>query len=479
MSLTLADVCLGLGASQVSPALAQVSISRFVIDSRQAGHRACFLAFVGEKTDGHLYINNAIAQGAIAAIAQRVPEDLPPVQIYRPGQDPVPERVDVPILFLVDSTLAALQRLAAFWRARHDPTVIGITGSVGKTSTKELVAAVLRQQAATVWNEGNLNNEIGLPLTLLRLEPRHRYAVLEMGFYVEGEIAALCELAHPHIGVITNVGPIHLERAGSMEAIFRGKAELVRALPAEGMAVLNWDDDWVRRMADLSPAPIFRYGLGDEADLWADEIFSAGLEGIRFRFNYRRRPGHVETLHVHLPLLGRHSVHTALRAAAVGLILDYSWEDIIKGLMDVNAQLRIEVTPGPDGSTIIDDTYNASPPSTIAALNLLADMDGRHIAVLGDMLELGSYEETGHRLVGRRAVDVVDILITVGERARWIAAEARAAGMPAAHIHSVDTHEEALELLQRLIRPQDYILIKGSRAVGLEALVAALSIPAA
>ncbi|MCX7853124.1 MAG: UDP-N-acetylmuramoyl-tripeptide--D-alanyl-D-alanine ligase, partial [Caldilineales bacterium] len=300
--------------------------------------------------------------------------------------------------------------------------------------------------------------------------------VLEMGFYVEGEIAQLCRWAQPHIGVVTNIGPIHLERAGSMEAIFRGKSELVQALPADGYAVLNWDDDWVRQMAPLTRAAIFRYGLGPEADLWADEIHSEGLEGIRFRFHRRLPTGKEEVLHVHLPLLGRHAVHTALRAAAVGLIAGLAWEDIIAGLRDVNAQVRIEIVPGPRGSTLIDDTYNASPPSTIAALNLLADLQGRRIAVLGDMLELGSYAETGHRLVGGRAAAVVDELVTVGTLARWIADEAARLGLPAARIHPVADADAAFAVLQELIAPGDFVLIKGSRALGLEHLVQRLSL---
>ncbi|MCP4165488.1 MAG: UDP-N-acetylmuramoyl-tripeptide--D-alanyl-D-alanine ligase [Chloroflexi bacterium] len=474
MSITLADMYAGIGGQHPHPALATIPIQDFVIDSRQASPGSCFIALRGEHSDGHNYIASALLQGAVAVLAERVPEDVSADRL-RPTIDAAPSHVQGPIIFLVEDSLASLQRLASYWRSRHNPTVIGITGSVGKSSTKELMAAVLRQRYSTLWNEGNLNNEIGLPLTLLRIEDHHECAVLEMGFYVEGEITQLCDLAYPEIGVITNIGPVHLERAGSMEAIYRGKSELVQALPKHGKAVLNWDDEWVRRMADLSLAPIFRYGLTPEAELWADDIESGGLEGIRFRFHHKLPSGKFDILYVHLPLLGRHSVHTALRAAAVGLLCDLSWEEIINGLHDVNAQIRIEVTPGPNGSTLIDDTYNASPTSSIAALNLLDDMDGRHIAILGDMLELGSYEETGHRLVGRRAADVADILITIGERARWIADEAIQGGMNKERVEHVSTAEEARDILEGLIEPEDYILIKGSRATRMEMLVASLS----
>lgn len=479
MTLTLADVYLGLGGRRLHPSLAGAAISAFVIDSRQVRPGSCFVALAGERTDGHRFIRDAIERGAIAVIAEQWDATTPGIRALglRPDQEAAPEQVDQPLIFLTENSLLGLQQVAARWRARHQLPVIGITGSVGKTSTKELIAAVLRQRYPTLWSAGNLNNEIGLPLTLLRLEQTHRFAVLEMGFYVEGEIARLCELARPSIGVITNIGPIHLERAGSMEAIFRGKSELVRALPPDGRAILNWDDAWVRQMAEISPAPVFSYGLTPEADLWADQIESEGLEGIRFRFHHRQdKAGKTELLHVHLPLLGRHAVHTALRAAAVGLVCGMDWEDIIRGLRDVSAQLRIEVQQGWNGSTLIDDTYNASPPSTLAALNLLADLDGRRVAVLGDMLELGSEAENGHRMVGARAAVVVHTLVTVGPLAAWIQEEARANGLPAAQTHHVASAAQALPLVRSLVQAGDFVLIKGSRAMGMEELAEGLSV---
>jgi UDP-N-acetylmuramoyl-tripeptide--D-alanyl-D-alanine ligase len=318
-------------------------------------------------------------------------------------------------------------------RSNLDLGVIGITGSVGKTSTKELTAAVISQRFHTLHNKGNLNSEQGLPLTLLELSAEHERAVLEMGMYALGEIQAMCELARPRLGVITNVGPVHLSRLGTIENIAQAKSELVRALPSAdngGVAILNWDDERVQAMAALTPARIFRYGLTPEADLWADEIVGAGMEGIRFRFHYRRPTGErhsserIDSLHVKVPLLGRHSVHTALRAAAVGLVEGMSWEEIIAGIQSMPGQLRLVVVPGINGSTLIDDTYNASPASMVAALNLLNDLEssggGRRIAVLGDMRELGNYTGEGHQIVGRRAADVVDILVTVGELGRAI-----------------------------------------------------------
>ncbi len=366
-----------------------------------------------------------------------------------------------------------MQRIATAWRARFSPRVVGITGSVGKTTTKEITAAVLSQRFVTLKNPGNQNNEIGLPLTVLELDESHQMLVLEMGMYDVGEIAQLCRIARPHVGVVTNVGPVHLERLGSMERIVQAKTELVQALSADGVAVLNADDPLVAGMASQTQARLFWYGLNPAADLWADEIESEGLDGIRFRFHYQG-----DVLHVRAPLLGRHSVHTALRAAAVGLAEGLSWEEIVRGMQQLDVQLRLIAARGLNGATLLDDTYNASPASTMAALNLLADLpvqNGRRIAVLGDMLELGSYEEEGHRKVGVRAADVVDLLVTVGQRARLIAEEARAAGLPTGRVLALDNAQAALAELHSILGPGDVVLVKGSRAVHMDDIATALT----
>jgi UDP-N-acetylmuramoyl-tripeptide--D-alanyl-D-alanine ligase len=373
----------------------------------------------------------------------------------------------------VENSLKAMQKIAGFWRRRlTDLRVIGITGSVGKSTTKELAASVLAMRYPTLANESNLNNEIGLPLTLLKATEAHRRAVLEMGFYVPGDITFLCSLARPQVGVITLIGPVHLERAGSMEAIVNGKAELVEALPADGTAILNYDDERVRSMVSRTKAKIFTYGLSPEADLWASDIEGLGLEGVAFDIHYQG-----ETLHVHLPLLGQHSVHTALRAAAVGLTEGLNWQEIIGGLLTPSTQLRLVAVAGPRNSLLIDDTYNASPDSMIAALNLLAELDGRKVAVLGDMLELGEWEERGHRMVGARAVEVVDFLVAVGEKARWIAEEARLQGLSSAKIVLCGNSAEALEFLKNKIGEGDVVLVKGSRALKMDDIVLALEVP--
>lgn len=477
-------------------ALPPTPILHAALDSRDVRSGDLFIALAGSRTDGHAYIEAALQQGAQAVIAeprgreagQRGGVVIDCTRARRTLQAQLPESYQpgAPIVYIVDDSVEAMQKVGSFQRVHRTHAalkVIGVTGSVGKTSTKELTANVLRQRYVTHASPGNLNSEQGLPLALMGLNTTHEYAVLEMGMYGLGEIERLCVLARPQIGVVTNVGPVHLSRLGTMERIAQAKSELVRALPpAEegGVAILNWDDERVRAMAELTRARVIRYGLTPEADLWADDIQGMGMEGLRFRFHHRlSNDQKVESLHVKVPLLGRHSVHTALCAAAVGLLAGLSWGEIVAGLQNVAGQLRLVVTAGVHGCTVIDDTYNASPASTIAALNLLADIQpaegGRRIAVLGDMLELGSYETEGHQIVGRRAADVVDILLTVGQLGAGIGEEARSSGLPSEHVHILATHQDAVALLRRIVRRGDLVLVKGSRAVGMDSIVAEIT----
>ena len=453
-------------------------ITDAVIDSRQAIPGSLFIALPGEKVDGHDFVRDAFGRGAAFALVEKdVPgfdsADLRTGSFDAAGLPPADPKKELRLCLRVENSLKALQAVAAAWRRRRtDLRVIGITGSVGKSTTKELAANVLAMRYPTLANESNLNNEIGLPLTLLKVTEAHRRVVLEMGFYVPGDIAFLCGIARPQVGVLTMIGPVHLERAGSLEAIVNGKAELVEALSADGTAVLNYDDERVRSLATRTKAKVFTYGLSSEADLWADDIEGVGLEGVKFDLHYAG-----ETLHVHLPLLGQHSVHTALRASAVGLIEGLNWQEILGGLLTPSTQLRLVAVTGPGNSLLIDDTYNASPDSMIAALNLLDELDGRKVAVLGDMLELGEFEETGHRMVGARAADVVDFLLAVGDKARWIADEAHAQGLSSARIALFPSAAEAGEYLKKSIGEGDVVLVKGSRALRLDEIVLMLEVP--
>ncbi|MBN1876866.1 MAG: UDP-N-acetylmuramoyl-tripeptide--D-alanyl-D-alanine ligase [Anaerolineae bacterium] len=442
---------------------------RPVVDSRKAEPGTVFFAFKGENVDGHDYIADAFARGAVAAVVERE-VDVPATRLDI-ANGVWPTSLATPLVVRVPGVLTALQNAARFWRKQLNPRVIGITGSVGKTTTKEVVARVLASQYRVLRSEGSYNNEIGLPLTILHLTDEHEWMVLEMGMYVPGDIRFLAKIAVPHIGIVTNVEPVHAERAGSIENIALGKRELVEILPSapEGVAILNHDDSHVRAMAEHTQARIFFYGFSPEATLWVDEVESLGLEGVRVRLHYGR-----ERLYLRVPLLGRHSAHTVLRATAAALVAGLTWQDIVVGLRSMSSQLRLVAVPGPNGSLILDDTYNASPPSTLAALNLLEDLDGRKIAVLGDMLELGDYEEAGHLKVGGRAAAVAAELVTVGERSRHIARGARLCGMSANCVHEVTSSESAVAFLRQILRPGDVILVKGSRAMGMEQIVKAL-----
>jgi UDP-N-acetylmuramoyl-tripeptide--D-alanyl-D-alanine ligase len=449
-------------------------ITSVVIDSREAIEGSLFIAFKGKRLDGHDFVSDAFDRGAIIAVVEHMIPDSH-VSIDSRGTE-VDQFGDWPMVgplcIQVESTLSALQKLASAWRTRFERLrVIGITGSVGKTTTKELTHAVLSQSYRTLKSEGNLNNEIGLPLTLLGLRPWHERAVLEMGMYTTGEISLLTEIAQPHVGVVTMVGSVHMEWLGSIEAIAAAKQELVEALPPspKGVAILNRDEPLVMAMADHTRASVFTYGLNSSADLWADGISSMGLEGIHFRLHYGN-----EELSVQVPLLGRHSVHTSLRATAVGLVEGMAWGEIVAGLHGMSGQLRLVAVPGPNDSIILDDTYNSSPESAVAALNLLADLEGRRIAVLGDMLELGPVEESSHRLVGRRVKEVAEILVAVGPRGRIIGEEALAAGMPAGNVSIVADADEAVSVLGSIVQPADVVLIKGSHGARLDRIVAAL-----
>ena len=474
--LTLADVIEALTGHRLE--MIETVINEAAVDSRQVIPGAMFVALPGEHTDGHEFVEDAFKNGASLAIVQKdMKPQFPTIDLRgRPdlAEMTLPSSVlhGAPFCLQVEDSLKALQDVARFYRRKlSNLRVIGITGSVGKSTTKELIAEVLSQHYRTLKNTGNLNNEIGLPLTLLRLGAGHQRAVLEMGFYVPGEIAFLCDLALPEVGVVTNIGTVHTERAGSQEAIAQGKAELVQALPPapNGVAILNYDDPWVRWMADKTQAKVFYYGLDPQADLWADEIESMGLEGIRFRLHYRH-----EVLHLHVPLIGSHSVQTVLRATAVGIVEGLTWKEIIDGLSQGNTQLRMVAVRTNNGALILDDSYNASPESTMAALNLLNELEGHRIAVLGEMLELGPYERQGHEMVGLRAAEVAQRLITIGERARIIAETAQQAGLPDAQNTWFEDVPQVIDLLQRELKEGDIVLIKGSHGLRMDRIVTAL-----
>ena len=457
-SIRLDDLLAATGARLVGPT-SVTSFATAAVDSRHVVPGCCFVALRGERTDGHRFVADAVRAGASVLLVER-PVDLPP-------------GADVAVAQVADP-LVALQDLAAWWRARSSVRVVGITGSTGKTIAKEIVADVLGRTLRVLRNEGNLNSETGLPMTLLRLEPSHQVAVLEMSMYTEGEIARLAEIASPEVGVVLAVHPTHLERAGSLEAIARAKAELPAALPASGLAVLNADDPNVLAMRNVTAAAVRTFGLGLDADVRATDIESRGIDGTSFTLD---APWGRRRLRSATP--GRHLVPHALAAATVADHLGVPPDEVEAALAaGSHADHRMAVVEATAGATVIDDTYNASPISVAAALDFLGESPlapGRaRYAVLGDMLELGPDEERLHREIGAAAAGVADALVTVGERGRWIAEGARAAGLR--RVTEVDDADDAVHAVERDLAPGvgDILLVKASRGIELDRLVAAL-----
>ena len=458
-SIRLEDLLAATGGHLLGPT-SVTSFAGAVVDSRRVVPGCCFVALRGERVDGHRFAAEAARLGASVLLVER------PIAL--------PAGADAAIVQVPDA-LAALQAAARWWRSRSAVRVVGVTGSTGKTIAKEIVADVLARTLRVIRNEGNLNSETGLPMTLLRLQPEHEVAVLEMSMYTEGDIALLADIAQPEVGVVLAVHPTHLEQAGSIEAIARAKAELPAALPASGLAVLNADDPRVVAMRAVTHAAVRTFGLSAGADVRAADIESRGLGGTRFTL---QTPWGTRRVHSAMP--GRHLVLHALAAAAVGEHFGVPLDEVEAALtVGSRAAHRMALVEGAGGAMIIDDTYNASPVSVSAALDFLGETPiaagRRRLAVLGDMLELGSGEERQHRQIGGRAAAVVDGLVTVGERGRWIAEGARLAGL--GHVAEAADIEEALALVERELAPGvgDLLLIKGSRGVELDRLVAALS----
>ncbi len=428
-------------------------VSGFSIDSRNICEGDFFVPLRGEKEDGHDFVPGAVAAGAAGSFyARRPPPELPP-QALLIGVPDVP---------------AALQQAGAYHRRRFTLPVIGVTGSSGKTTTKDFIAGVLSGGMKVLKTEGNLNNEIGLPLTLLRLDQSCRAAVLEMAMSAPGEIAELAQWALPDIGVITNVGAAHLEMLGSISAIAAAKEELLHAIGSGGTAVLNGDDLRLRKMAETFDGKVLTYGF-KEGDVRAGSLSMRG-EGSIFKVRF---PNGEEGI-FRLPLPGRHLVSNALAALTVGYILGVKLTQMQEGLGKSELTSgRMQLVTNPAGLKIIDDSYNANPDSVRAALEVLRDLGGvNSIAVLGDMLELGPTAPQAHREIGRYAARCrIGALVTVGELAAGIAAGAAAEGLPVAACRS---HAGAMDAIKKYLpagRTRWYVLVKGSRGMRMETIV--------
>ena len=454
---TLEDVA-RLSGGRLIQGNPELPVDRLHTDTRTLVAGDCFVALQGDRFDGHTFVPQVKNHGAVAAVvshplqASDLPSDLGLVE--------------------VPDTLGALQRFAANYRQLLSVKTIGVTGSSGKTSTKELIAAVLRTRFKTKATEGNLNNHIGVPLTLIRLDEDDQMGVIEMGMNHPGELAPLVKMAAPEIGVISSIGPAHIEFFANQAAIAAEKAELIAALPPEGLAVLNSDDEWSRRIADRTHARVVWVGKSTDSTWWAEDV-QVGTDRLTFRLRHNG-----SSAMVRLPVVNRVMVGNALLAAAVGRECGLTMDEIARGLEAVKlpgARMKVEKA---HGAWIINDAYNANPDSMKAALVALHEFPGaaRRLAVLGSMGELGQHATELHRAVGEFAAQQdLAFLIAVGPHAEACARGAMAAGFSLNRIVAALDAEEATTALRPLLREGDAVLVKGSRFMGLDRLVAALT----
>lgn len=446
----------------------ETMVNGLAIDSREVQPGAAFVAFVGENADGHDHIGAALQAGARAVLVGRDDEGVR-AAFAEHGR---PESA----LVRVDDPLQAIEALASWHRDRLHIPVIGITGSTGKTTTKDLVRSVLATRMRVVATTGNRNNELGVPLTILDAGADTEALVVEMAMRGVGQIAHLCSIARPTAGLVTNVGVSHMEVLGSQEAIAAAKGELVDAIGPDGRVFINGDDAWTAAMAEGAQAPVTRYGLGEHADVTACGIETTGSGAPSFMLVVPEGQARVT-----LSAPGRHNVYNALAAVAVGRYLDVPLEDIVRGLEGATfSRWRMETFVSANGVTVINDAYNANPTSMRAAVEALEGVatTGRRIAVLGDMAELGSLTELAHFELGKQvARSSVDILVAVGGLGERIAAGARSAGMSEDVVRPCVDAVEAVEVLDDIVEPGDTVLVKASRVMGLEAVVEGMMNP--
>jgi len=429
----------------------QTRIEKVIIDSRQASAGSLFFALPGSKTDGHNFVGDVLDAGGYAVVKRGW------------GQN---QRV-----IEVDDPLLALQKLAKSCLEKLGIPVVAITGSNGKTTTKDFTAAVLGAKYHVCKTKGSYNNEIGLPLTILGIEPSHEVLVLEMGMRGLGEIKHLTEIAPPQVAVITNVYPVHLERLGSIENIAEAKAEILLGIKPGGSAVLNGDDPLIRQHAVKAKHVLF-YGRDGQNQLRADNISVDGRGRVSYDLRWNNQVYQVE-----LPIPGVHNVYNSLAAIGVGIQFGIPISIAIEALPEAEfSGMRLEIDYSPDGVMIINDAYNASPASMEAALATLNQMGGgrRKVAILGDMYELGPISDTAHEQVGIKAAEVGDLLVFVGKNAYLMSKGAQSAGFSPANIRIYSTVEQLMAELDQFIEQGDLVLVKASRAVALDQVAAAL-----
>lgn len=460
-SVSLKQVGEATGGSLHGPG--RLVVSGVGTDSRDMGGGNLFFALRGERYDGHAFLGEAVEAGAKAAVVENGNPDL---------ADFIRREKSFPLVVVKDS-LKALGDLAAWVRKGLDIEVVGITGSTGKTCTKDMLVSALEMRFRVAASPGSYNNEIGTPLTVFSVGKKHQIMITEMGARRTGDIERLAEITGPGMGIITNVGSTHLELFDSPEGVARTKAELARALPENGVLFLNADNSWSRWIARQTKARVVKFGCSRGAHYRASKV---RLDAEGHPAFVMHGPGFFKE--IELPVVGKHQVENALAAAACANELGIEPDQIAAGLGRVNlSPWRMDVSTAPCGYLVINDSYNANPHSMRAALEALAAVgrNRRTIAVLGAMAELGADSREYHLEVGRFAVDLdVDIIVAVGKRARYYAESALEAGMPRGSVFKCEGSEDVIELLEAVAEPGDVILVKASRVVGLESVAGRL-----
>lgn len=428
-----------------------ICISSISTDSRKIEKNSLFVAIPGTRVDGHDFIPSVFKQGAACCISERVLEQAEGAYIK------------------VESSLEAVKKIAMFYREQLEIPVVGVTGSVGKTSTKEMIASVLSQKFNTLKTDGNFNNELGLPLTVFRLRDEHEIAVLEMGISDFDEMHRLSEIAKPNVAVITNIGQCHLENLGNRTGVLKAKTEIFDFLAEDGSVILNGDDDKLATVKQVHGRPAIYFGISSGYGVYADNIENNGLKGVSCTIHFDD-----SAFPVDIPIPGIHMVYNALAATAVGKVFGMTAGQIKKGIEEFEpVGGRVHIIEK-NGKTVIDDCYNANPVSMKAAIDVLKDGKGRTVAILGDMGELGVNEKELHAEVGRYCAKAgIDLLLCAGSLSRSMAAAA-ALEDSILEIHSFAGKEQLLQALPGILKKGDTVLVKASRFMGYEEIAAAI-----
>ena len=454
--ITVRDVVKATGAQMIALGDMEEALNKEIWyvtqDSRETKEGVLFVARIGEVRDGHDFLPQCFENGVTACLSQKV---------VAPKNGAV--------LLLVPDTGKALLDLTAYYRDLFDIPYIGVTGSVGKTTTKDMIASVVSQKYNTLWTQGNYNNEVGVPLTMFRIEDHHQAAVIEMGMNHFGEIDRIAQAVRPHIGVISNVGVAHIEYLGSREGILQAKCEMLGHMDETGVAILNADNDMLQTLEGKLSQKTVWFGIENKKDFYADEIEQIGLEKTACTIHTP-----IGNIRVDVPIPGAHMVLNALSAAAVGVELGLTLEQVKVGIETFKAtKNRMSIETTKDGITILNDVYNSNPVSCKASIDILANAEGRKIAMLGFMGELGDYAEEGHREVGVHAAEKgIDVLYCIGDYCNYMAEAAKAAGMQ--EVYYMETQEEFWEKGLPTLKAGDTILLKASRSREFEKTVAKL-----